>query len=72
MSNNELRFLIKEKLNIQDTENQTYGCRANNPDLCKNCYVDGICAFINKDKICKKPSAKWKKYYNILKEKNNG
>lgn len=53
MSNNELRFSIKQKLNIQDTENQTYGCRANNPDLCKNCYIDGICAFINKDKICK-------------------
>ena len=37
-----------------DTELQTYGCRANNPD---------ICAFTSDDCICKKPSRTWE---NIL------
>ena len=71
MSNIELRFSLTDNLNVQDTESQTYGCRANNPDLCKNCYVEGICAFVNQDKICKKPSANWNKYYKILMEFNN-
>ena len=37
MSKSDLKILLNEKLNIQDTENQTYGCKANNPDLCKKC-----------------------------------
>lgn len=68
MKNNELHFSLKAPLNNFDSESQTYGCRANNPDICKHCYVDGICAFTSDDHICKRPSAKWKKMYYILKE----
>ncbi len=71
MSEKELHFAINAPLNMQDTELQTYGCRANNPGICRNCYVDGICAFASDDHICKTPSAKWKKYYHMLKEDHN-
>ncbi len=69
MSEKNLRYSLNAPLNDGDTETQTYGCRANNPDICKNCYVDGLCAFTSDDSICKAPSAKWKKYYAQLKEK---
>ena len=55
-------------LNEVDTEAQTYGCRANNPDICANNELKGVCAFVNADCICKKPSRAWKKQYNKLKE----
>lgn len=42
-------------LNKEDTEEQTKGCRANNPDICANCYMPGVCAFASKDGICRKP-----------------
>lgn len=64
MSEKELRFSLKAPLNDGDTESQTYGCRATNPDICKNCYIEGICAFTSSDQICKAPSFKWKKYYH--------
>lgn len=67
MSAKKLKFSLKDRLNIGDTEYQTYGCRANNPDICKNCYVENICAFASDDHICKSPSAKWKQYYKKLK-----
>lgn len=68
----EIKVPFNEKLNEQDTEFQTYGCRASNPDICANCYVTSICAFAREDKICKKPTRAWKKQYEILKgeEKN--
>ena len=68
MSNKTLHIPFAAPLNKVDTEMQTYGCRANNPDICKNCYVENICAFTAQDHICKAPSAKWKKYYAALKE----
>lgn len=68
MSEKELRFSLKAPLNEGDTEDQTYGCRANNPDICKNCYIPGVCAFTSNNKICRAPSAKWKKYFLQLKE----
>ena len=55
-------------LNEQDTEAQTYGCRANNPDICANNSVPDICAFASDDCICKKPSRAWKKQYQKLKQ----
>ena len=55
-------------LNPQDTEQQTYGCRANNPDICGNNGLPNICAFSSADCICKKPSRAWKKQYNKLKD----
>ena len=63
-----LKFSLKDPLYSKDTETQTYGCRANNPDICKNCYIENVCAFTSEDNICKAPSAKWKKYYFKLKE----
>lgn len=50
-----------------DTEKQTKGCRANNPDICGNNSVPGICAYVCEDGICKKPSRAWKKQYEKLK-----
>ena len=53
-------------LNEKDKENQTYGCRANNPDICGNNGLDGVCAFVTDDCICRKPSRAWKKQYQKL------
>lgn len=68
MNEKKLKFSLKTPLHNEDTENQTYGCRANNPTICKNCYIEGVCAFTSTDHICKSPSAKWKKYYKKLQE----
>lgn len=59
---------IRSPLNKLDTESQTYGCRQNNPDICGYCYLEGVCAFVSDDKICRHPSSKWKKIYKELKE----
>ena len=64
----ELRIKFNAPLNPQDSETQTYGCRANNPDICGNCYIEGICAFASEDNICNKPSVAWKKQYQKLKD----
>ncbi len=53
-------------LNPEDTETETFGCRANNPDICKNNGVQGLCAFVNNDNICRSPSRAWKKQYHKL------
>ena len=63
----ELRIPFNAQLNAEDTETQTYGCRANNPDICKNNGVTNICAFASDDSICRRPSRAWKKKYNELK-----
>ena len=63
----EIKIDFNAKLNKQDTEEQTYGCRANNPDICANWYVPNVCAFSRDDGICKKPSRAWKKQFNALK-----
>ncbi len=49
-----------------DTAEQTYGCRASNPDICGNAYLEDVCAFVREDNICKKPSRQWKKQYEKL------
>lgn len=56
-------------LNEGDTEFQTYGCRQNNPDICGSNGIVGICAFVSRDCICRKPSRAWKKQYAKLKGK---
>ena len=61
-------FKFNDPLNELDNEEQTYGCRANNPDICKNNGLEGVCAFVNVDCICRKPSRAWKKQYSKLKE----
>ena len=67
MNNKELRVPFKSSHNEMDTEEQTYGCRANNPDICGNNGIPNVCAFESEDCICKKPSKAWKKQYKRLK-----
>lgn len=64
-------FSQKDKLNVLDSETQTFGCRHTNPDICGSCYLPNICAFCSKDSICRKPSKKWKEAYKKLKENKN-
>ena len=68
MNKKDLSIPFNVPLNPQDTEQQTYGCRANNPDICGNIGLPNICAFSSTDYICKKPSRAWKKQYNKLKD----
>lgn len=68
MSNSSIHIPFAAPLNAADTETQTYGCRANNPDICANNGISDICAFANADCICRKPSRAWKKQYNKLKD----
>lgn len=67
MTKKELKVGFNNPLNKEDTETQTFGCRANNPDICSNNGLPGICAFVSTDCICKKPSRAWKKQYQKLK-----
>ena len=68
---NQLTIPFSAPLHELDTENQTYGCRQNNPDICANNSLPGVCAFATNDCICRKPSRAWKKKYAELKEKGN-
>lgn len=67
-----LKVKFNAPLQEGDTELTTRGCRANNPDICANCYLDGICAFVRPDGICMKPTAAWKKQFTKLAEDRNG
>lgn len=67
MSEKELKTPFNAPLNEMDAENQTYGCRQNNPDICASNSIPGVCAFTSDDCICKKPSRSWKKQYEKLK-----
>ena len=60
--NKEFKFSVHDPLKQQDNEQQTYGCRCNNPDICRN-YGTINCGLTNSDHICKTPSRAWKKYY---------
>ena len=60
------RVSFHAPLNPEDTEKQTLGCRANNPDICLNCMTNA-CALYNSDGICYRPSRKWKQQYLKLK-----
>lgn len=66
MSTKELKVSFNAPLNELDTEVQTYGCRANNLDICVNNSITNICAFTSEDGICRKPSRAWKKQYHKL------
>ena len=71
MTEKELKIPFKAPLHHLDSETQTYGCRANNPNICANCYLPNVCAFVSDDGVCKKPSNAWKKQYQKLKESSN-
>lgn len=66
---NGLKIPVKAPLNSEDSETQTYGCRQNNPDICKNNGLPNVCAFVRDDKICKCPSKAWKRIFLELKGK---
>lgn len=66
MSDKRLRIPFNAPLHEMDTEQQTYGCRQNNPDICSSNSIPGVCAFASDDFICKKPSRLWKKQYEKL------
>ena len=61
-----LHIKFDAPLNELDTENQTYGCRANNPNICSNNSIPDVCAFSSDDFVCRRPSRAWKKQYNKL------
>lgn len=54
---------FNDPLQEGDTEYTTMGCRANNPDICANNCLEGICAFTSEDGVCRRPSRAWKKQY---------
>ncbi len=53
MANKELCVPFNAPLNKEDTEIQTEGCRANNPDICAFNGMPNVCAFVREDGICK-------------------
>ena len=61
-----LQVSFKAPLQVGDTDVMTVGCRANNPDICANNGLDGVCAFVSEDGLCRKPSRAWKKQYEKL------
>ena len=69
MSGNKgLRVPFKAPLKHGDTETVTVGCRANNPDICANNGLEGICAFASIDGMCRRPSKAWRKQFLKLEE----
>ena len=70
MSTKDLRISFNAPLNELDTEDQTYGCRQNNPEICRHNGIQGICAFVSDDCLCSKPSRSWKRKYHELLRKS--
>ena len=66
MVNNNLKMSFHAPLNKLDSEEQTFGCRANNPNICASNGIPGVCAFASDDGVCRKPSRAWKKQYAKL------
>ena len=71
MSNKTFKIAFNAPLHPLDTEETTYGCRQNNPDICGNNGIPGICAFASEDCVCRKPSRAWKKQFQKLKESSS-
>ena len=67
MSSKSIHIPFGAPLNEKDTEEVTYGCRANNPDICAKNSIQGVCAFVSDDCICRNPSKAWKRQYKKLK-----
>ena len=67
-----LRVPFKAPLQPGDTAEATVGCRANNPDICKNNGITEICAFEREDGICQIPSKAWKKQFERLSMEGGG
>lgn len=67
-----LRVPFKAALQPGDTIETTAGCRANNPDICKNNGIHELCAFEREDGICHSPSRAWKKQFLKLSDGGQG
>lgn len=68
MNDNKVKIPFNHPLLPQDTPIQTFGCRANNPNICL--FADtSFCAFKREDNLCYKPSRAWKKQYEKLRRK---
>ncbi len=72
MGNQNIQISFSAPLNPEDTETQTFGCRARNPDSCSNVDIQNVCAFVCSDKICRRPSRAWKRQFYKLKGEGNG
>lgn len=68
MDEKAIKVAFSAPLHEKDVETQTYGCRQNNPAICKYNGLSDICAFASKDCICRKPSRAWKKQFLLLKQ----
>ena len=68
MSEKAVKIAFNAPLHPLDSETETFGCRQNNPDICGNNGLPGICAFATDDCICRKPSRAWKKQFHKLKD----
>ncbi len=51
-----------------DTENQTYGCRHTNPEICSKNELPGVCAFVRQDNICTAPPLTWPRVFRERKK----
>ena len=71
MSGKKVKTAFNAPLHPRDTETETFGCRQNNPDICGNNGLPGICAFATDDCICRKPSRAWKKQFHKLKDSSH-
>ena len=72
MMDKNLMVGFRAPLHEKDTETETYGCRANNPDICANNGLTDICAFASDDGICRRPSKAWKRQFAKLKSEEQG
>ena len=52
-----------------DTENETFGCRHTNPNICSKNMLPNKCAFASVDKMCRIPPISWKKIYKRATDK---
>ena len=66
MTTNHIHIPYRAPLNSGDTENQTYGCRATSPNICKNHGMAG-CAYVNQTGIWMMPPRGWNKHFKELK-----
>ena len=57
----------RRPLSDLDTELQTVGCRAFNPNHCKNNSTEKRCSFVREDGLCFLPPKSWKKIFAELK-----
>lgn len=51
-----------------DSETLTIGCRHTNPDICAKNQMEGVCAFVRDDGMCKAPPLSWPKQFRFLKQ----